>query len=190
MDHKVAEFAARLPTRLKVRWRTLRYIQQRLCERYLPGEVLARKKRFHRRRPICCATSIGDGPRLSRGSLASPGTASCASRARSAARRARRRQGRPRQPAVALVNSEAWHRMDPRQSQAELAERIAATERASGSKERPRRRRRRYSMLRSRYQSAVRRRPSLIRTLGSKPSTRRALAIQDLFLVKNSMRRL
>jgi asparagine synthase (glutamine-hydrolysing) len=44
MDHKVAEFAASLPTELKVRWRTLRYVQQRLCERYLPKELLTRKK--------------------------------------------------------------------------------------------------------------------------------------------------
>jgi asparagine synthase (glutamine-hydrolysing) len=44
MDHKVAEFAARLPADLKVRWRALRYAQRRLCERYLPSEVLARKK--------------------------------------------------------------------------------------------------------------------------------------------------
>ena len=44
MDHEVAEFAARLPTRLKVRWRTLRYAQRRLCKRYLPREGLERKK--------------------------------------------------------------------------------------------------------------------------------------------------
>ena len=44
MDHKVAEFAARLPIALKVRWRTLRYAQRKLCERYLPPEVLARRK--------------------------------------------------------------------------------------------------------------------------------------------------
>lgn len=44
MDHEVAGFAARLPVSLKVRWRTLRYAQRRLCERYLPPEVLARKK--------------------------------------------------------------------------------------------------------------------------------------------------
>jgi asparagine synthase (glutamine-hydrolysing) len=44
MDHKLAEFAARLPVRLKVRQRTLRYAQRRLCERYLPPEILARKK--------------------------------------------------------------------------------------------------------------------------------------------------
>jgi asparagine synthase (glutamine-hydrolysing) len=44
MDHRVAEFCATLPTEMKVRWRTLRYAEQRLCERYLPREVLARKK--------------------------------------------------------------------------------------------------------------------------------------------------
>lgn len=44
MDHELAEFAARLPARLKVRGRTLRYIQVQLAKRYLPGEILARKK--------------------------------------------------------------------------------------------------------------------------------------------------
>jgi asparagine synthase (glutamine-hydrolysing) len=44
MDHELAEFAARLPARLKVRGRSLRYIQVQLAKRYLPMEVLARKK--------------------------------------------------------------------------------------------------------------------------------------------------
>jgi asparagine synthase (glutamine-hydrolysing) len=44
MDHKLAEFAARLPVRLKLRGRCLRYIQVQLAKRYLPPEVLARKK--------------------------------------------------------------------------------------------------------------------------------------------------
>jgi asparagine synthase (glutamine-hydrolysing) len=44
MDHEIAEFAARLPTSLKVRRRTLRYIQVQLAKRLLPPELLARKK--------------------------------------------------------------------------------------------------------------------------------------------------
>ena len=44
MDHEIAEFAARLPVRLKVRGRSLRYIQMRLAERYLPEPVLRRPK--------------------------------------------------------------------------------------------------------------------------------------------------
>jgi asparagine synthase (glutamine-hydrolysing) len=44
MDHEVAEFAARLPVRLKVRGRGLRYIQMRLAERYLPKPLLERPK--------------------------------------------------------------------------------------------------------------------------------------------------
>lgn len=44
MDHKLAEFAARLPVSLKVKGRTLRYIQVRLAERYLPSELLKRPK--------------------------------------------------------------------------------------------------------------------------------------------------
>jgi asparagine synthase (glutamine-hydrolysing) len=44
MDHEIAEFAARLPVRLKVRGRSLRYIQMRLAERYLPEPLLRRPK--------------------------------------------------------------------------------------------------------------------------------------------------
>ena len=44
MDHNLAEFAARLPIALKVRGRTLRYAQRKLCERYLPPELLTRRK--------------------------------------------------------------------------------------------------------------------------------------------------
>ncbi len=44
MDHELAEFAARLPVRLKVRGRSLRYIQMRLAERYLPKALLNRPK--------------------------------------------------------------------------------------------------------------------------------------------------
>jgi asparagine synthase (glutamine-hydrolysing) len=44
MDHEIAEFAARLPSRLKVRGRSLRYIQTRLAERYLPKSLLNRPK--------------------------------------------------------------------------------------------------------------------------------------------------
>jgi asparagine synthase (glutamine-hydrolysing) len=44
MDHKLVEFVARIPTSLKVRGRTRRYIQLRLAERYLPAELVYRKK--------------------------------------------------------------------------------------------------------------------------------------------------
>jgi asparagine synthase (glutamine-hydrolysing) len=44
MDHRLAEFAARLPCDLKVRGRTLRYLQRRLAARYLPQSLLARPK--------------------------------------------------------------------------------------------------------------------------------------------------
>jgi asparagine synthase (glutamine-hydrolysing) len=44
MDHRLAEFSARLPVRMKVRGRSLRYIQYRLAERYLPDEVIRRPK--------------------------------------------------------------------------------------------------------------------------------------------------
>ena len=44
MDHELAEFAARLPVDLKIRGRSLRYLQTQLARRYVPAEVLARKK--------------------------------------------------------------------------------------------------------------------------------------------------
>jgi len=44
MDHELAEFAARLPARLKVRGRSLRRIQVQLAKRHLPPELLARRK--------------------------------------------------------------------------------------------------------------------------------------------------
>jgi asparagine synthase (glutamine-hydrolysing) len=44
MDHELAEFVARLPVRLKVRGRRLRYIQMRLAARYLPEPLLRRPK--------------------------------------------------------------------------------------------------------------------------------------------------
>lgn len=44
LDPVLAQFAARLPRAMKVRGRTLRYIQARLAERYLPEEVRRRPK--------------------------------------------------------------------------------------------------------------------------------------------------
>lgn len=44
MDHRLAEFAARLPCDLKVRGKNLRYLQKRLAARYLPQSLLARPK--------------------------------------------------------------------------------------------------------------------------------------------------
>jgi asparagine synthase (glutamine-hydrolysing) len=44
MDHRLAEFAARLPSTLKVRGRALRIIQRRLAARYLPNEIIDRPK--------------------------------------------------------------------------------------------------------------------------------------------------
>ena len=79
----------RLPTELKVRWRTLRYIQQRLCERYLPREVLARKKQGFssaaalsapRRVPPALRVlplTVGAGPRTA--IWGRPGSTGCAS---------------------------------------------------------------------------------------------------------------
>ena len=44
LDPRFAEFMARVPVGLKVRGRQLRYLERRLGERYLPREVLERKK--------------------------------------------------------------------------------------------------------------------------------------------------
>jgi asparagine synthase (glutamine-hydrolysing) len=44
MDHELAQFVARLPGDLKVRGRSLRYLQRRLADRYLPQKVRAMKK--------------------------------------------------------------------------------------------------------------------------------------------------
>lgn len=44
MDHKLAEFVARLPPSMKVRGRVLRYIQRRLASRYLPAHIINRPK--------------------------------------------------------------------------------------------------------------------------------------------------
>ncbi|MGH8217304.1 MAG: asparagine synthase (glutamine-hydrolyzing), partial [Steroidobacteraceae bacterium] len=44
MDHRLAEFAARLPIEYKVRGRSLRYLQKQLARRYLPADILDRPK--------------------------------------------------------------------------------------------------------------------------------------------------
>jgi asparagine synthase (glutamine-hydrolysing) len=44
LDPRFAEFMARVPTGLKIRGRRLRYLERRLGERYLPPEVLRRRK--------------------------------------------------------------------------------------------------------------------------------------------------
>ena len=44
LDHKLAEFCAKLPAKFKVRGRSLRYLQRKLAERYLPEEILQRPK--------------------------------------------------------------------------------------------------------------------------------------------------
>jgi asparagine synthase (glutamine-hydrolysing) len=44
LDPRLAEFMARVPVSLKIRGRRLRHLERRLAERYLPPEVLERKK--------------------------------------------------------------------------------------------------------------------------------------------------
>jgi asparagine synthase (glutamine-hydrolysing) len=44
LDPRFAEFMARVPSSMKIKGRRLRHLERRLGERYLPPEVLARKK--------------------------------------------------------------------------------------------------------------------------------------------------
>ena len=44
MDHRLVEFAAQLPSSMKVRGRNLRIAQRKLAARYLPSEILRRSK--------------------------------------------------------------------------------------------------------------------------------------------------
>jgi asparagine synthase (glutamine-hydrolysing) len=44
LDPRFAEFMARVPTSMKIKGRRLRYLERRLGERYLPPEVLRRRK--------------------------------------------------------------------------------------------------------------------------------------------------
>ena len=44
LDHKLAEFAARIPANLKARNRTLKYVLKSLALRYLPRELIDRPK--------------------------------------------------------------------------------------------------------------------------------------------------
>ena len=113
-----------------MRWRTLRYVQQRLCERYLPSEVLARKKQgFSSPLPYLLRQEYR---RLSHAFLEQ----SCLARDGILRQSGLDRLLAEHEAGNAdhgnrlwlLVNSEAWYRMRILgQSQAELAERIAAT---------------------------------------------------------------
>ncbi len=61
MDHVLAEFAATLPVRLKVRRRQRRFVEMRLAERYLPAKIVRRPKQgFSSALPYM----MGDGYRL------------------------------------------------------------------------------------------------------------------------------
>jgi asparagine synthase (glutamine-hydrolysing) len=44
LDHKLAEFCAKIPTSYKVKGRELRYIQYKLAKKYLPDEIIRKKK--------------------------------------------------------------------------------------------------------------------------------------------------
>ena len=44
LDHVVAEFALQLPTNLKIGWNCTKYLLKKVAERYLPKEIVYRKK--------------------------------------------------------------------------------------------------------------------------------------------------
>ena len=44
LDRRIAEFAMRIPTHLKLKKRRLKYVTRRLAERYLPRELVYRRK--------------------------------------------------------------------------------------------------------------------------------------------------
>ncbi|MFH2204568.1 MAG: asparagine synthase (glutamine-hydrolyzing) [Elusimicrobiota bacterium] len=44
LDERLVEFACRLPSRLRVRGRTLKYLQKRLLRRFLPPDIISQKK--------------------------------------------------------------------------------------------------------------------------------------------------
>ena len=45
LDREVVEFAQRLPARFKIRRGERKWVHRRVCEKFLPAEILARKKR-------------------------------------------------------------------------------------------------------------------------------------------------
>ena len=102
MDHKLAEFAARLPIALKVRWRTLRYAQRNLCERYLPAELIRPQAGLRLIAALPAGATVQPtAPRAADGFLAGQRWyPDCGGHPRSADR-ARRGSCRSRQPLVA-----------------------------------------------------------------------------------------
>jgi asparagine synthase (glutamine-hydrolysing) len=133
MDHELAEFAARLPARLKVRGRTLRYLQVRLAERYLPPELLARQKQgFSSALPYMLKDELDVlyGVFLKETRLADDGILHQAAIDRLLAEH-RAGAADHGNRLWLLLNSEAWYRMFiANETEDELAERIADGSRA------------------------------------------------------------
>ncbi|MEM9643400.1 MAG: asparagine synthase (glutamine-hydrolyzing) [Planctomycetota bacterium] len=44
LDHKLVEFAAKLPTKMKLNGKTRKYLLKKVAERYLPSEIIHRRK--------------------------------------------------------------------------------------------------------------------------------------------------
>jgi asparagine synthase (glutamine-hydrolysing) len=129
MDHEIAEFAARLPVSMKVRGRTLRYIQVQLARRYLPPQLLARKKQgFSSALPYMLKDELNvlydvflRDPELAREGILKQGAITALLNDH------RTGQADHGNRLWLLVNSEVWYRVFMLgQTEGQLAERIAA----------------------------------------------------------------
>lgn len=128
MDHELAEFAAQLPARMKVRGRSLRHIQVLLARRHLPKEVLERKKQgFSSALPyllkdeldILYSTFLADSHLVKEGFLKKAGVAELVDEHRAGKADHGNRLW-------LLVNSEVWFRMFiESQSESQVCEDIA-----------------------------------------------------------------
>jgi asparagine synthase (glutamine-hydrolysing) len=140
MDHKIAEFAARLPVNLKVRGRTLRYIQVQLARRHLPPEVLARKKQgFSSALPYMLSGELALLYRVLLGDmrLARDGLLHQATVDRLVADH-RRRAADHHNRLWLLLNAEAWYRLFiRRESRADLETEIGDMVRAKPERDEP-----------------------------------------------------
>jgi len=140
MDHEIAEFAARLPVDLKVRGRSLRYIQVQLARRHLPPELLARKKQgFSSALPYLLRDELALLYRVLLGDmrLAHDGLLDQATVDRLVSDH-RRGAADHHNRLWLLLNAEAWYRLFIcRESRADLEAEIGETVRASSGQDEP-----------------------------------------------------
>jgi asparagine synthase (glutamine-hydrolysing) len=113
MDHKLVEFAARLPASFKVRRGNLRYIQRKLAARYLPPSILNRPKQgFSSALPYLLKNEYSQlyASCLSRSELAKAGILNPAMIARLVDEHVNHRADHGNRLWL-LINAEIWYRM-------------------------------------------------------------------------------